>query len=233
MKRGSLRSWAGQLVVAAVAVGVVLAAPLAAPRRAATDAVTISGARSLSDQVKVSWARPDRQRTTDVPLLAFNDLHGNLEAGGNNVYGQFAGGAAYLAKAVKDRQATYGDKQATVFAGDNIGASPLANGLFFEEPITIASNLMHVDFASVGNHEFDKGKDELLRIQNGGCHPTEGCTAAPYALPNGGTTDVYPGADFQYLSANVVVDATGKTLFPAFATKTFTSDSGTKFDIGF
>ena len=127
----------------------------------------------------------------------------------------------------------YGDRQATVFAGDNIGASPLANGLFNEEPITIASNLMHVDFASVGNHEFDKGSAELLRIQNGGCHPLDGCTGAPYALADGGTTNVYPGADFQYLSANVVVDATGKTLFPAFGIKKFKSDSGKKFEIGF
>jgi 5'-nucleotidase len=233
MKRSSLRSWAGQLVVAAVAVGVVLAAPLAAPRQAATDAVTISGARSLSDQVRVSWAKPDRQRTTDVHLLAFNDLHGNLEAGGNNLYGRFAGGAAYLAKAVKDRQALYRGRQATILAGDNIGASPLANGLFFEEPITIASNLMKVDFGSVGNHEFDKGKDELLRIQRGGCHPVEGCTAAPYALRNGGTTDVYPGADFRYLSANVVVDATGRTLFPAFGTKTFETNRGRELKVGF
>jgi 5'-nucleotidase len=233
MKRSSLRSWAGQLVVAAVAVGVVLAAPLAAPRQAATDAVTISGARSLSDQVKVSWAKPDRQRTTDVHLLAFNDLHGNLEAGGNNIYGAFAGGAAYLAKAVKDRQALYRGRQATILAGDNIGASPLANGLFFEEPITIASNLMKVDFGSVGNHEFDKGKDELLRIQRGGCHPVEGCTAAPYALRNGKTTNVYPGADFRYLSANVVVDATGRTLFPAFATKTFETGQGRELRVGF
>ena len=103
-------------------------------------------------------------------LLAFNDLHGTLEPGGNNIYGQFAGGAAYLAKVVKERQARYGPLQATVFAGDNVGASPLANGFFHEEPITIASNLMRVDFASVGNHEFDKGSAELLRLQNGGCH---------------------------------------------------------------
>jgi 5'-nucleotidase len=233
MKRSSLRSWVGQLVVAAVAVGVVLAAPLAAPEPAATDAVTISGARSLSDQVRVSWQQPDRQRTTDVHLLAFNDLHGNLEAGGLNIYGRFAGGAAYLAKAVKDRQRLYGKRQATLLAGDNIGASPLANGLFFEEPITIASNLMGVDFGSVGNHEFDKGKDELLRIQRGGCHPVEGCTAAPYALANGRTTNVYPGADFRYLSANVVVDATGRTLFPAFGTKQFSSDRGREFQVGF
>jgi 5'-nucleotidase len=233
MKRSSLRSWAGQLVVAAVAVGVVLAAPLAAPRQAATDAVTISGARSLSDQVQVSYAQADAGSSTDVHLLAFNDLHGNLEAGGLNIYGKFAGGAAYLAKAVKDRQALYHNRQATILAGDNIGASPLANGLFFEEPITIASNLMRVDFASVGNHEFDKGSAELLRIQNGGCHPVEGCTAAPYALPDGSTTDVYPGADFQYLSANVVVDATGRTLLPAFGMKSVKTDGGGKVKIGF
>jgi 5'-nucleotidase len=233
MQRTSLRSWAGHLIVVGIAVAVVVAAPLAAPNPATADAVTIAGARSLSDQVTVSYSQLDRRRSTDVHLLAFNDLHGNLEAGGLNLYGRFAGGAAYLAKAVKDRQARYRNRQATIFAGDNIGASPLANGLFFEEPVTIASNLMRVNFASVGNHEFDKGKDELLRIQNGGCHPTEGCTAAPYALPNGSTTNVYPGADFQYLSANVVVNATGRTLFPAFAMKSFKTDGGSRFKVGF
>jgi 5'-nucleotidase len=237
MARKSVRGWIAQAVLVVMAVGVVVAAPLASSSDTPADAVTISGARSLSDQVVVNFdasgKSASKERTTDVHLLAFNDLHGNLEAAGLNIYGQFAGGAAYLAKAVKDRQAEYGDLQATVFAGDNIGASPLANGLFFEEPITIATNLMNVDFASVGNHEFDKGKDELLRIQNGGCREPEGCTAAPYALPDGTTTDVYPGADFQYLSANVIVDATGKTLFPAFGTKSFTSDSGETFEVGF
>jgi 5'-nucleotidase len=233
MKRTSLRSWAAHLLLTAVAVGVVVAAPLAAPNRAARDDVIIAGARSLSDQVLVTYSKPDTRPSTEVHLLAFNDLHGNLEAGGLNIYGKFAGGAAYLAKAVKDRQAQYGTRQATILAGDNIGASPLANGLFFEEPITIASNLMNVDFGSVGNHEFDKGRAELLRIQNGGCHPVEGCTAAPYALANGKTTNVYPGADFRYLSANVIVDATGRTLFPAFATKEFRSNSGRRVKIGF
>jgi len=41
---------------------------------------------------------------------------------------------------VKDRQAQYGDLQPTLFAGDNIGASQLANGLFHEEPVTAAGN---------------------------------------------------------------------------------------------
>jgi 5'-nucleotidase len=209
---------------------VVLAAPLASPNRAAADPVIIAGARSLSDRVIVTYGKT-KDRTTDVHLLAFNDLHGNLETGGT-LYGKYAGGAPYLAKMVKDRQAQYGDDQVTIHAGDNIGASPLANGLFHEEPITIASNLMNVDLASVGNHEFDKGAAELLRIQNGGCH-VDGCTGAPYALPDGSTTDIYPGADFQYLSTNVVRNSTGETLFPAYVTRRIKSDSGKKLTIGF
>jgi 5'-nucleotidase len=232
-----VRNWTAPVALAAIGVGVVLAAPLASPNRAEAGPV-IAGARSLSDQVVVTYnSQQSKERTTDVHLLAFNDLHGNLEAAGNNIYGHFAGGAAYLAKAIKDRQAQYGALQTTLFAGDNIGASPLANGFFHEEPITIASNLMNVDLASVGNHEFDKGAAELLRIQNGGCH-ADGCTpttdaGAPYPLADGSTTDTYPGATFQYLSANVVRKDTGETLFPAYATKQFKSDSGPKFEVGF
>jgi 5'-nucleotidase len=221
-----------QLSLAALALGVVIAAPVAAPNSASSGGVSISGARSLSDTVSVSFSSK-KTNTTDVHVLAFNDLHGNLEAAGNNIYSKFAGGAAYLAKAVKDKQALYKGHEATVFAGDNIGASPLANGLFFEEPITVATNLMNVDFGSVGNHEFDKGSAELTRIQNGGCRPVDGCTAAPYLLRNGRTTNVFPGADFQYLSANVVVDATGKTLFPAFGIKEFKADNNSAFGVGF
>jgi 5'-nucleotidase len=215
--------------LAIAAMGTALLAPLARSSGQA-GAVTIDGARSLADKVSVQFQRAQGP-TTDVHLLAWNDFHGNLEPATLNIYGQFAGGAAWLAKAVEDKQALYGAKQISVIAGDNIGASPLVDGLFRGEPSTIVTNLMHADFASVGNHEFDKGKDELLRIQNGGCG-VDNCAAKPYALASGGTTDTYPGADFQYLSANVVRDDTGKTLFPAYGIKRIKSDSGKKFSIG-
>jgi 5'-nucleotidase len=230
--RKSWRAWAAPLALAAIALGVVLGAPLASPNKASAGPI-ISGARSLSDQISVNFAAvPPGHDTSDVHILAFNDLHGTLDPAGQNLYGQFAGGAAFLAKAVKDKQAAYGANQATVLAGDNIGASPLASALFHDEPTTVASNLMHVDFASVGNHEFDEGSAELLRVQNGGCHPTDGCQAAPYALANGGSTNTYPGADFQYLSANVIRNDTGQPLFPAYAIKQFT-DGARKFKVGF
>jgi 5'-nucleotidase len=220
--------------LAGLAVAVVLAAPLATAHRAAAS-TTIAGARSLSDQVSVAFdTAPPGHTTRDVHLLAFNDLHGTLDPGGQTLYGQFAGGAAFLAKKVKDLQAQYGAYEATVFGGDNIGASPLASALFHDEPIQVATNLMHADFGSVGNHEFDEGSAELLRMQNGGCHPTDGCAAAPYALANGGSTNTYPGADFQYLAANVVVDSTGQTLFPAYGIKQFSSTDGKrKYKVGF
>jgi 5'-nucleotidase len=216
----------------AAGLGAVLAAPLAVVGASPAGAVTIAGASTLSDNVSVDWGHGGKDRTTDLHVLAWNDFHGNLQPAGLNIYGQFAGGAAYLAKLVHDRQAMYPGQEATVIAGDNIGASPLANGLFHEEPATIVTNFMNVDFSSVGNHEFDKGKDELLRIQNGGC-PTGGCTGAPYALPRDRTTNGYPGANFQYLSANVTVTATGRTLFPADGVKWFDVKGGKPVGLGF
>ncbi len=227
LRRSSVQ---GGLVTAAL--GAVLLAPLAvttttAPAPAGT---TISGATSLEDTVSVTFSHPaPGTRTTPVHLLGWNDFHGNLEPAGLNIYGRFAGGAAYLARAVKDRQDSY-RRSLSVIAGDNIGASPLVNGLFREEPATIVTNLMRADFASVGNHEFDKGAAELLRIARGGC-PAAGCNGAPYTLPNGRTTTRYPGARFQYLAANVLTDK-GSTLFPASGVKWFRGDSGRRFGIG-
>ena len=93
-------------------------------------------------------------------------------------------------------------------AGDLIGGSPFLSGLFHDEPAVESLNAMGLDVSSVGNHEFDEGVEELLRMQRGGCHPDDGCYE-PWG-PGG-----YPGADFPWLAANVVRERTGRTILPA------------------
>ncbi len=78
-----------------------------------------------------------------------------------------AGGAEHMATLV---QATPpGPARNTIFvaAGDLIGASPLLSAMFHDEPSIEALSMMGLEVASVGNHEFDEGKDELLRMQRG------------------------------------------------------------------
>lgn len=109
-----------------------------------------------------------------------------------------------------------------VGAGDLIGASPLVSALFFDEPAVETLNRVGLEFSSVGNHEFDKGSAELLRLQNGGCKQTGG-TQDPNSCKGAavGTPVPFEGAKYRWLSANVVVAATGKTLLPAYGSKTF------------
>ena len=148
----------------------------------------------------------------DVQLLAINDFHGNLEppTGSSGTIGSTAaGGVEYLATHIKNLHATNPDRTLEVAAGDLIGASPLISAAFHDEPTIEAMNALGLDFSAVGNHEFDEGVDELLRIQNGGCHPVDGCQDG----------DGYDGASFQYLAANVVKKSNGKTIFPAYKTR--------------
>lgn len=220
----------GRIGLLAAGVAAAVLVPLATPGTAG--AAEIAGARTLSDSVQVDFTGGRKPASTsDVNLLAFNDLHGNLEPANLSIYGQYAGGAAYLAKAVKAKQAQY-KRTVTLFAGDSIGAAPLANSLFDQEPTIIAANEMGVDVASVGNHEFDKGAAELVRIQRGGC-PAGGCQGAPYARPGRKPTNVYPGAGFPYLTSNVVTTVNGKPLLKDTFTKSFRSDSGRKISVGF
>jgi 5'-nucleotidase len=143
----------------------------------------------------------------DVQLLAFNDYHGHLEP---NTPGQAggvdAGGAQFLSAKLSELRE--GKKNTlTVAAGDLIGGTPFLSGLFHDEPSVESLNAMGLDVSSVGNHEFDEGVTELLRMQNGGCHPVDGCY-----FPD----QPYPGADFPWLAANVTNDQTGETVLPPY-----------------
>ena len=172
------------------------------------------------------------QRDTHVQLLAINDLHGhlapntpgNIQVGCcNPVFDKDgvqtgwtqkvvpAGGIAYLARHIKQLQATTRNT-VTVGAGDLIGASPLASALFHDEPTIEALNTLDFDVSGVGNHEFDEGVEELQRMQFGdqlggdGCHPVDGCQDG---TPFGGSL-------FQYLAANVFFADTDDTILPPY-----------------
>ena len=98
-----------------------------------------------------------------------------------------------------------------VAAGDLIGASPFLSAMFHDEPTIEALSMMGLNISSVGNHEFDEGKDELLRMQNGGCHPVDQCQGPhPFA-----------GAKFRYLAASTFEKSSGKTVFPAYEIREF------------
>jgi 5'-nucleotidase len=146
-----------------------------------------------------------------VQLVALNDFHGNLEPPSGTVHlpdGTVpAGGGGWLAAHVARLRAEEPDTL-VVGAGDLVGASPLPSALTHDEPTVSLMDALGLDVSSVGNHEFDEGVDELLRLQRGGCRPDDSGCKAPG----------FPGARFTYLAANVV-DRTGKTILPATALK--------------
>jgi 5'-nucleotidase len=159
-------------------------------------------------------------RTVDVQLLAINDFHGNIEPPSGSSARVLTeagpvesnGGVEYLATHIRQLEAT-NPNTLTVAAGDLIGASPLISGYFHDEPTIEAMNALGLDISSVGNHEFDEGYQELLRMQNGGCRdtaPADSCVDGSFG-----------GADFQYLSANVFYAGTNETVFPAYEVRKF------------
>ncbi|MBI5718498.1 MAG: bifunctional metallophosphatase/5'-nucleotidase [Burkholderiales bacterium] len=170
------------------------------------------------------------QRATEpvqVKVLAINDFHGNLRpsAGGIRIKDPAdpaktvvvpAGGSEHLATLVAQLRAK-NPNHVFVAAGDLIGATPLLSALFRDEPTIESLSLMGLEASAVGNHEFDKGADELVRMQRGGC-------AAASAVGSGEACkgpQPFKGAGFKYLAASTVVSATGQTLFPAYHVKRF------------
>jgi len=141
-----------------------------------------------------------------VKFLAVNDFHGQFPDG-QKLDGEPAGSAPVLASYLKGAMADADDATTfIVFPGDVVGASPPESGLLLDEPTLLFFNSFADDcskmVATFGNHEFDRGVDELLRIVHGG---------------NGTTTvtrlvDPYPGAVAEYVCSNVVWRENGTLL---------------------
>jgi 5'-nucleotidase len=164
-------------------------------------------------------------RLASVRIIAFNDFHGHLEPGGNAVQVPDptqpsktvplrSGGVAFLAALIRQLRAEQPDS-VVVSSGDLIGASPLVSGLFLDEPTIEVMNEIGVDLNAVGNHEFDRGTRELLRIADGGCRAEPASDHVSCAS----ATHAYSGASFPFLSANVH-DRDGRALFPSTLVRT-------------
>lgn len=122
----------------------------------------------------------DLSSTTEINLLGINDFHGRIDA--NTV--KFAG-------TIEQLRAEYGDDNTLFLSnGDNIGASVFASSLFEDRPTIDVLNALELAGSGTGNHEFDKGADDL-------------------------TGRVSDRADFPYLAANVYKD--GRPLLPGYA----------------
>jgi 5'-nucleotidase len=182
---------------------------------------------------------------TNIQILSFNDFHGNLEAPGGSSgtivtdhalstsstgvttavnVNTVAGGVEYLATHLRDARRGQANS-VTVAAGDIIGASPLLSAAFHDEPTIEAMNKLGLEATSVGNHEFDEGYQELLRMQKGGCLPDgDGLNNQ-----NSCAAGKFTGAKFHILAANVKYAANanvkkkdiGTTILPAYWVKNF------------
>lgn len=162
----------------------------------------------------VNWrsGKPHKSPTVNAKILGFNDFHGQL-AEGRRVSNRPVGGAAVLASYLKAAQVGFEGKSLIIHAGDHVGASPPESALLQDEPSIQFLNALANDecqgpsksdkecnvVGTLGNHEFDEGKGELLRLIYGGNHENGPFLQNPYS-----------GARFPYVNANVVVNGKKK-----------------------
>jgi 5'-nucleotidase len=128
---------------------------------------------------------PQDDGPVELQLLGVNDFHGNLEPPEPGI-----GGAAWLGAHLDNAARSHPGHTIRVHAGDMIGASPLISSHFHDEPTIEATNMMAFDVGAVGNHEFDEGGDELMRVLQ--------------------------GSRYQWLAANTVDPETGATFLPPY-----------------
>ena len=188
-------------------------------------------------QATTDWADPAQyQHDVPVQILGINDLHGGLETTGsatigNNTYSD-TGTVARLAGHLDSAEESFKAANPTgttirVEAGDMVGASPANSALLQDEPTMHALKAMNFDIGTLGNHEFDEGLAEYMRIVNGG-QPVKQYNEAAMAYPH-----VKSGINI--ITANVVQKSDGQIPFgmqPYLIKEIHTSD-GKVARIGF
>ncbi len=172
-------------------------------------------------ELQVKGAHSDRPEAVPVQILAINDFHGQVSPG-KKVNGRPVGSAPVLAAYLKKEQQDFAGSTFIVHAGDLVGASPPASALLQDEPAIMFMNLLGNRecsprnrlnpkanlVATVGNHEFDEGVDELLRLLRGGNSPQ-----GPFL------EDPWQGAAFPSVAANVGKKGTNDPFCRALSSK--------------
>jgi 2',3'-cyclic-nucleotide 2'-phosphodiesterase / 3'-nucleotidase / 5'-nucleotidase len=138
-----------------------------------------------------------------VQLLGMNDLHGKIDVTAT-VGGVKYGRAEYWAAYLRQREAT-NPNTLLMHSGDMVGGSSPVSALLQDEPTVEIMNTLGFDIGTLGNHEFDEGVVEMLRLINGGDHPSG--------------TQNYKGMSFPVVAANVEYKDTGKLVLNPYAIK--------------
>lgn len=128
-------------------------------------------------QTTTDWANPaDYKNCVPVQILGINDLHGGLDTTGKAAIGNKdytnTGTAARLAGHLNAAESNFKSANPTgvtirVEAGDMVGASPANSSLLQGESTLHALKDMGIEYGTVGNHEFDHGLPEYLKIVQG------------------------------------------------------------------
>ena len=148
--------------------------------------------------------------TASLQILGVNDFHGAMEP--STVAGRQLGGAAHLAAYLKRYEREHNPNGTlTVHAGDMVNASPLISGYFLDEPAMYALNEMGFDLGTLGNHEFDEGGREMLRLLRGG----QRRDARRLRDGNVVSDRNFPGSTFPYIASNTHRAANGRRVLPS------------------
>lgn len=127
------------------------------PLRATAALATLALAAALP--VTAAPAQAAEGDTTTINLVGITDLHGHIDRVEKDGKVSEPGAVTLACEVAAARSAD----ASTLFVsnGDNVGGSAYVSSILDDEPTIDILNAMGLDVTSTGNHEFDKGIDDL------------------------------------------------------------------------
>jgi 5'-nucleotidase len=162
---------------------------MARPSRTPARLAVVAGAALVVGTLAGTAPAAHAADPVTINLLGINDFHGRIDPSITVKW-------AYEIEHLRDTSVTPADGNLLVGAGDLIGASLFNSAVADDQPTIDVLNEIGLDASSVGNHEFDKGWDDLQnRVIDGGANAT-----------------------WDYLGANVYAKGTQNPVLPEYET---------------